>query len=260
MGRRLDPARWLAWPAMLLLCAWCPAVASAQGSDGLDLPLEQPVAGSKAATPAPTPPPDPEPEPIKEQPPEFFGEEVAAPTESIIFVIDRSGSMYWKAGPYIDLEGNVVPNGSRFERAKVALKRSIQGLSENFTFNMIFYDHCVLTWKPQRVRATDGNKQAAFAFIDGVRPQGWTNIGMAVYTALEDKDNRTVVLLSDGAPNYLDCGKVFYGSAGIHRAIIELGNTQGAQVHAFGIGLGVRARKFLMSVAAANGGSFTEVN
>jgi hypothetical protein len=235
------------------------------------LPPAPKVKPTAAPAPAPAPTPKPSNEPTEpawedpndtpqEDPPTFFGEEIQTPTDSIIFVIDRSGSMWLGVGPFVGLDGQVVENGNRLDRAKTELKRSIGALTDGFTFNVIFYDECVYQWLASRVEATAANKAKAFAFIDSITPNGWTNVGMAAYAALQDKDNTTVVLLSDGAPNFLDCALEYVGDESVHREIIRMGNTQGATINTFGIGLDDLARQFMMNVAAENGGRFSEIS
>jgi hypothetical protein len=41
---------------------------------------------------------------------------------------------------------------------------------------------------------------------------GFTNTGLGVATALQDKSNKEVVLLSDGEPNFMDCACNYVGS------------------------------------------------
>ena len=49
--------------------------------------------------------------------------------------------------------------------------------------------------------------------------------------------NTTVVLLSDGAPNFMDCAMNYVGTYDQHRDLINTQNTQGARVNCFGIGI-----------------------
>ncbi len=264
------------------------ASATAGDLDVLDLPIEKPIRGRALQTPEPTPDPveeptseptadpkpdpkpDPEPanEPISEPPadvpqdeaPTFFGNEIETPSQSIIFVIDRSGSMWLKVDPFVGLDGQIVSGGNRLDRAKVELKRAIAALTDNFVFNIVFYDECVYAWQAARVQANNNNKSAAIAFVDQIQPDGWTNTGVAMLAALAEKENDVVVLLSDGAPNFLDCALTTAGDIEYHRALISWANSQGARIDAFGIGLDDLTRTFMMNVAADAGGSFTEVN
>ena len=95
-----------------------------------------------------------------------------------------------------------------------------------------------------------------------MQPDGWTNTGLAVQTSLSDKSNMTIVLLSDGSPNFLDCAMNYVGSFEQHREVIRNENTQGATIDAFGIGItsDADARSFMMALAAESGGSYVEIN
>ena len=129
-------------------------------------------------------------------------------------------------------------------------------------FNVYFYDECVVGCWPFKQVADDANKAADNAFIDGMQPDGWTNTGLAVQTALGDKENLTVVLLSDGSPNFLDCSMNYVGSFDDHARLIRSSNTQNAKINTFGIGIASDpdARAFMQRVASENGGSYTDVN
>ncbi len=194
-------------------------------------------------------------------PPVFFGEEIDTESPSLVFVVDLSGSMtIMSAGPFED-ENGVIRNGNRLDRAKAELKKSIQGLPENFSFNILAYDECVDQLWGEKQEASAPNKIAAFAWIDALQPDGWTNTGLAIQSALLDKDNTTVVLLSDGAPNFLDCAMNYVGSFDDHANLVKMANTQGAKIDTFGIGVSSdpAARSFMQRIAAENGGTYIEV-
>ena len=241
---------------------------------GLDLPMMAPVFGEtkepyEKPPHNPTLPPRPEEtseedgdDPRDTPPPTFFGEELDSEKDSILYVIDNSGSMSIVSEPFEDQNGSIVSDGNRLDRAKAELKRSIGALPESFHFNVMFYDECVMTLWPAKQAATSANKQTAFAWIDAVQPDGWTNTGLAVQTALQDKDNLSIVLLSDGAPNFLDCAMNYVGSFAQHEDLIQKANTQGARIDTFGIGISSdpEARGFMQRVASASGGTYSEID
>jgi hypothetical protein len=229
----------------------------------LDLPLEKPVPTIPAKKVTPPPPETPPPQDPADvtPPPQFFGHDLTA-KNSIVYVIDQSGSMTLPVSAFTDMNGNVVAHGSRMDRAKSELEKSIASLSSNFKFNVYFYDECVRPWQGQDVLATEANKQAAFKFIDSQGPMGFTNTGLAVATALQDKTNHEVVLLSDGEPNFLDCNMQYVGSFADHRNMIKEANSQHAQIDCFGIGVSCdpNAREFMQEVASDNNGTYIECN
>lgn len=209
----------------------------------------------------PPPPAEPVTDPEEDDNgPEFFDEEVPNAGEAIIYVVDRSSSMSLPVDPYVGLDGNVVANGTRLDYVKTELKRSINSLSSSFTFNLIVYDECIEQWRPGRQQASSSKKAEAMAWIDAIQPWGWTNTGGATSLALSDSDNRTVLLLSDGAPNFLDCAQSYVADFETHKSIIRQANSQQACVHTFGIGLDPETRTFLMQVAQENNGTFREVD
>ena len=162
---------------------------------------------------------------------------------------------------FVDERGQVV-TGSRLDRAKAELRRSIDQLPSGFAFNFLFYDECVMSCWATTQPADAANKAAAFQWIHAVQPDGWTNTGHGVATALGEQRNTTVVLLSDGAPNFMDCAMNYVGTYDQHRALINTQNTQGARVHCFGIGVATDAdaRGFLQAVAGDTGGTYVEIN
>jgi hypothetical protein len=220
-------------------------------SDGFDLPIGT---GSGLGEDEPPPPPS------EDQPPKFYDEDIPNASESVIYVIDRSSSMSLPVQPFTNDAGAVVSDGSRLDYVKSELRRSISSLPENYTFNMIIYSECVNPWRPSRVVADAANKAAALAWVDAIEPWGWTNTGGATSTALDDHPNKCVLLLSDGAPNFLDCAETCIADFDTHRRVIRASNLQGAVVHTFGIGLDTDTRQFMQNVAHDSGGTFREID
>ena len=186
-------------------------------------------------------------------PPTLYGEEIdTGETDSIIYVLDISGSMGWDSQPYTKLDGS-SGNGQRIDRAKAELGRSVMGLSDNFMFNIIAYDCGTRQWKSAKVEATQPNKQSAVQWTFALRPTGATGTGPATALGLGDKENLTVVLLTDGAPN---CGAS--GMSG-HRQMISSANSQGAKINVFGIAASGSYKSFCQAVASDSGGSYFDV-
>ena len=223
---------------------------AATPSGELDLPLSHPREGQP--TDPPVDPVDPPVDPIDLPPPIIWGEEIPVESETIYYVLDISGSMDWDPASYITPDGQ-QRTGPRIDRAKAELVRSILGLARNFRFNVIAFDCSTLQWRRSLQPADDGNKQSAIAWVNALWPRGATGTGPATALALADKQNETVVLLTDGAPN---CGA---SSLSGHRRMISSANTQGARVHVFGIAASGEYRSFCQGVAADNRGSYFDV-
>lgn len=230
----------------------------------LDLPMEKPEYQAPPTPPAPTPPPPPPDDPRDTPPPTIFGEEIVSENDTLIYVIDRSGSMDWDNASYVDVDGH-RRTGTRMERAKAEISRSILGLSQNFRFNIVGFDCGTVQWQSSLVPANDGNKQSALAWVRRLQPQGATGTGPAVALGLRNRENKLVVLLTDGAPN---CGVPEYDDSWSysesnvmngHRRMISTANTQGAKINVFGIAASGTYRRFCQNVASDSGGSYTDV-
>ena len=237
----------------------------------LDLPISPPGYVRQVELPGmkkppvdvnlPRPPQDPETpvssppmgdDPRDTPPPTFYGEEIPSENDTLVYVIDRSGSMGWGSQSYVDLDGS-VKNGPKMDRSKAEIIRSIMGLSQNFRFNIVGYDCYTIMWSTGLQKADDANKQAAIAWVRALQPQGATGTGPATALGLGDKENMAVVLLTDGAPN---CGA--NGFEG-HRTMISTNNTQGAVINVFGIAATGSYRGFCQNVAMDSGGSYHDV-
>src|SRR5262249_21246153 len=119
------------------------------------------------------------------QPPDKFTNEDRTPKE-IVFVLDTSGSM----------------SGFPIEKAKEAMKMSIDGLYPDDTFNLITFsgDTAILFDEP--VPATEANVERAKEFIDSREGAGGTEMMKAIKAALDPSDAkdhlRIVCFMTDG--------------------------------------------------------------
>ncbi|HVY61291.1 MAG TPA: VWA domain-containing protein, partial [Planctomycetota bacterium] len=190
----------------------------------------------------------------------FYDEDIPTTTDSVIFVVDRSGSMDLKVRPFTGLDGEPVVDGSRLDYVKTELIRSIATLPPSFSFNLITFSECVESWRPARAPATAANKAAATDWVRRIVASGWTNTGGAASLALSDRGNRTVMLLTDGEPNFLDCAATYAGDYDTHRRVIRTANVQRAAIHCFGIALDEQTRGFMQRLAADSDGTFRELD
>jgi hypothetical protein len=243
-----------------------PAVTAAD----LDLPLEKPVWVNPNPTPTPAPEPTPTPDdgdtddPRDEPPPVIYGEEIDSESDTIVYVLDISCSMDWDTQSYTTLDGQ-RSNGTRMVRAKVELSRSVLGLSRNFSFTIIAYDCGTRMWSRELKEANDANKSSAIGWVNALRPTGATGTGPATALGLGIRENKSVVLLTDGAPN---CGVpednnwYSYNESAVinaHRRMINNANSQRATINVFGIAASGTYRTFCQNVAADSGGSYFDV-
>ncbi|MEP6847651.1 MAG: marine proteobacterial sortase target protein [Acidobacteriota bacterium] len=160
------------------------------------------------------------------QPPDIPRAEDITPKE-IVFVLDTSGSM----------------DGFPIEKAKEAMKMSLDGLNPQDTFNLITFagDTSVLFEKP--VPATPENRKKAQAFLATREGGGGTEMMKAIKTALDPSDAqdhiRIVCFMTDG-------------EIGNDAEIIaEIQKHPNARVFSFGIGSSVN--RFLLDKMAEEG-------
>ncbi|MEZ0228683.1 MAG: VWA domain-containing protein [Planctomycetota bacterium] len=216
--------------------------------------IDLPVTAPELKVP-PTPPQPPEEPPVTPpgNPPTIYGQDLQSENGTIFYVIDISGSMYSSAGQYTTPDGSVA-TGSKMDRAKAELTKSVLSLPKNFKFNMLAFDCSVYPWKSSLQPADDPTKNQALAWISGLQPQGATGTGPAMAQALQEKGSKLFVLLTDGAPN---CGAS--GNAG-HLAMINAANSSKATINTFGIGAYGIFKQFCIDIASQNGpGSYTDV-
>ncbi len=165
------------------------------------------------------------------QPPDKFQTEDVTPKE-IVFVLDTSGSM----------------SGFPIEKAKEAMKLSLDGLYPNDTFNLITFagDTAILFDKP--VLAIQANLEKAQAFLESRQGSGGTEMMTAIKAALAPSDEtnhiRIVCFMTDGA-------------VGNDTEIIaEVQKHKNARVFSFGIGSSVN--RFLLDKIAEEGNGEAE--
>ncbi|MBI4576464.1 MAG: hypothetical protein HY722_09405 [Planctomycetes bacterium] len=189
----------------------------------------------------------------------FFGHPLPEDRKAVCFVVDRSGSMSPAAEPYPDLSGRITA-GTKLDRARIEVKRSLRDLPDSYRFNVIFFDEGISKWRDRVRERTEANLADVHAFMDGFRPGGTTNTSRAVLEALRDPAGPTIILLSDGLPTAVDEEDDPIRIAALHRSRMLEANTAGAVIHAFGFDIDYRGRAFLERVAADHGGLFREVS
>ena len=203
----------------------------------------------------PAPPPPPPPPPATSF--AFFGQSIPSPDRQAVFVLDRSGSMQLQApGSYVDEDGNTVFGATLWDRLRSEVIKSLRALPAGFEVNIVVFDECVVSLWPMRRVLTPADLQAAETFLRSLGPQGWTNTSLGTARALTEQSTTTLVLVSDGLPNFIDCALTTVGTEQEHLTIITAANTQRAVIHC--AALAVAARPFLMAVAALEGGLYWE--
>ncbi len=164
--------------------------------------------------------------------------DVERPKKTVIFVVDRSGSM----------------SGKKFEQARAALKFVLNNLREEDLFNVIAYDGNVESFRPELEKYNDETRKAAIGFVEGIYPGGGTNIHGSLTSALAQlKDNSRpnyVLFLTDGLPTI---GVTNEGQ--ICQAAKEA-NKVHARILSFGVGYDVNSR--LLDRVSRDGNGLSE--
>ena len=156
--------------------------------------------------------------------PKIKSQDDKLPAKTVVFVVDRSGSM----------------SGKKIEQARGALEFVLGNLREGDLFNIIAYDSAVESFRPELQRYSDETRKEAMGFIEDIYAGGSTNIDEALQTALGQlKDSKRpsyVVFLTDGLPTAgeTDEAKI------VDRA--KNANKVRARVFTFGVGYDVNSR------------------
>jgi Ca-activated chloride channel family protein len=167
--------------------------------------------------------------------PDVQAADEAPVAKTVVFVVDRSGSM----------------SGEKMKQAQGALKFVLNNLREGDLFNVVAYDSEITAFRPELQRFTDETRAAAAGFVAGLYAGGSTNIDDALRRALDmvtDSSRPTyVIFLTDGLPTDGEQNEA---------AIVtnsESANNVRARLFAFGVGYDVNSR-LLDKLARSNFG------
>ena len=146
------------------------------------------------------------------------------PKKTVIFVLDRSGSM----------------SGTKIEQARAAAKYVLNNLREGDMFNIVAYDSQVEAFRPELQRFDEKTRQAALGFIEGIYAGGSTNIDGALRSALgqlvDDSRPNYVLFLTDGLPTAGETNEMKIVDSA------KQSNKVRARVFTFGVGYDVNSR------------------
>ena len=156
--------------------------------------------------------------------------------KSVIFVLDRSGSMA----------------GKKIEQAKNALSFVLNNLREDDTFNIIAYDDRVEAFKAELQRYNSSSRDEAARFVSNIREGGSTNINDALKSALgmlqDESRPNYVIFLTDGLPTAGETGELKIADNA------KQANRMHARLFVFGVGFDVNAR-LLDRLSGGNSGT-----
>lgn len=156
--------------------------------------------------------------------PEVKSVDAKLPAKTVVFVLDRSGSM----------------SGKKIEQAKEALRFVINNLREGDLFNIVAYDSSVESFRPELQRYDDASRKAALAFADSIYAGGSTNISGALTAALkliqDGSRPNYIVFLTDGLPTTEETNEMKICQ------IAKQFNAHRARIVSFGVGYDVNSR------------------
>lgn len=156
--------------------------------------------------------------------PEIKAPTADRPAKTVVFVVDRSGSM----------------SGKKIEQAKGALKFVLNNLRTGDMFNIVAYDSNIESFRPELQKFDEPTRTAALGFVDGLFAGGSTNISGALTTALNQLKDASrpnfVIFLTDGLPTD--------GERNEAKIVLEASqnNKVRARLFAFGVGYDVNSR------------------
>ncbi len=171
--------------------------------------------------------------------------DIPVDTDRMAFVIDTSKSMLDPA--------RLGETATKMQLATAQLARTMAGIREDASFNIVAFGTEVETWKPRAAAATPSAKYEALRFLQKKVPEGRTNIHDALAAAMADPEVDTIFLLTDGAPS---AGEET-DRTGFLRALGFLRRWRPVRIHAVEVGAqntGARWKGFLAEVAASTGG------
>jgi len=156
--------------------------------------------------------------------PEIQPPDAERPAKTMLFVLDRSGSM----------------SGKKIEQVRAAAKNLVDNLRTGDLFNIVAYDTKVESFQPELQRFNEETRKAALGFIEGIYAGGSTNIDGALRTALGQLQDSSrpsyVIFLTDGLPTAGETNEMKIV------ANAKQYNRVHARVFAFGVGYDVNAR------------------
>jgi Ca-activated chloride channel homolog len=156
--------------------------------------------------------------------------------KTVVFVIDRSGSMA----------------GKKMEQARNALQSVLNNLRDDDTFNIIAYDDRIEAFKPELQRYSSTTRAEAERFVANIREGGSTNIDGALKAGLamipDDSKPNYVIFLTDGLPTAGETNELRIAENA------RIGNRSHVRIFSFGVGFDVNAR-LLDRLSGGNSGT-----
>jgi uncharacterized protein YegL len=206
------------------------------------------------------------------QPGYFFGHDLRA-AQSVVYVLDLSGSMRGGSGSVVEnvgtgvaakaggtlvggflgrrtgraVEDNVQKLQQKVEKVKLHLIASLNGLPQGSMFNVVLFSSGVQKLAPTMVPVNPGTVGLVSAFVARLEAGGSTSLGAAIGAGL-NAGGQQVIILTDGLPTDTSPGNILMmvAQANAQRQFI---------VSTVGVGHD-QDLSFLKQLAHSNGGAF----
>ena len=176
----------------------------------------------------------------------FYG--LALDSDSVAFVIDKSGSMGADASVDVAMKG--VP-GNRLDQAMANVALAMEGLPDQAKVNVVMFGTGVDIWQTGLMPLKKKNRKALEKFFERQRPEGGTDLFDGLETALLQEGVDRIMLLSDGNPG----GGRFVTTVDILREVQRLNQTKRIAIDCVSLGM---KSALLKRIAEENGGRYIE--
>ena len=180
----------------------------------------------------------------------FYGRSYEA--QAVVFCLDESLSMR---------------RHGRWETQQREIIRAISELSSAVEFGVVFYGDGAHAFRPQLVRASGGNKQAAIAFVTGRQMSFGTCLGPGIVKSLKmltraESRHRAVIVAGDGRPTSCPYVRGSESDPGIANRVLtqsraaNVGNQSKVHTILVGTGASNRDKEFMQRLASLHRGTY----
>ncbi|MET0342989.1 MAG: VWA domain-containing protein [Polyangiales bacterium] len=200
----------------------------------------------------------------------FFGHDVR-PLESVVYVLDLSGSMSGRSGSALArfssgqaasalstfgrplgragkaAGGAVLSMDKKVELVKDHLNASLRGLRAGAKFNVVLFSDKVETLSPSMIGANAATTAAVGAFVAKLGEGGGTSLQAAIDAALAT-DAHDIIVLTDGLPTDANPEQIL-------SMVASRNPNHARRIYTVGVG-DDQAAKFLTRLAEDNGGAY----
>lgn len=156
--------------------------------------------------------------------PQVKAADAERPKKTVVFVVDRSGSM----------------SEEKIDQARKAVRFVLENLREGDLFNIVAFDSAIEAFRPELQTYNDENRKAALGFIESIYAGGATNIDGALATAfsqLQDPSRPNyLIFMTDGQPTVGETNESKLVAAAMAH------NRVRARLVTFGVGYDVNSR------------------